>query len=242
MFLCSSTQRTTILRPFVRRTAVNVIGVYAPWIHFRSVKAKEFFEMILSFSIREIENGGEEDATRCVQTICMSCKQDLAQLCGLRVVGLICSVRCKVWKCRVRMVEGAAAGLNCIKNKQHVQSGISAMFKPMCESIHAAILSSSSSTTREAASNLHVMSAAITFLDTTCSRSCVANLLRSNWNSIVRLDRNNEDIVKGSCKLFRKILCVLKKDEAISSGFLSEIIKRISTFPPKPCVLECVST
>ena len=167
-------------------------------------KSERVFEMILSFSIREIENGGEEDATRCVQTICMSCKQDLAQLCGLRVVGLICSVRCKVWKCRVRMVEGAAAVLNCIKNKQHVQSGISAMFKPMCESVHAATLSSSSSTTREAASNLHVMSAAITFLDTTCSRSCVANLLRSNWNSIVRLDRNNEDIVKGSCKLFRK--------------------------------------
>ena len=98
MFLCSSTQRTTILRPFVRRTAVNVIGVYAPWIHFRSVKSERVFEMILSFSIREIENGGEEDATRCVQTICMSCKQDLAQLCGLRVVGLICSVRCKVYR------------------------------------------------------------------------------------------------------------------------------------------------
>ena len=111
----------------------------------------------------------------------------------------------------MRMVEGAAAVLNCIKNKQHVQSGISAMFKPMCESVHAATLSSSSSMTREAASNLHVMSAAITFLDTTCSRSCVANLLRSNWNSIVRLDRNNEDIVKGSCKLFRKILRVEKR-------------------------------
>ena len=80
------------------------------------------------------------------------------------------------------------------------------------------------------------------FLDKALSRTCVANLLRSNWNTILGLDRNNEDIKKGSCELFRKILCVLKKDEAISSGFLYEIIKRISTFSPQPCVLECVST
>jgi hypothetical protein len=113
------------------------------------------------------------------------------------------------------------------------------MFKPIYERIHAAIISNR---IREAASELHVMSAAIVFLDNSSSRSCVASSLRSNWNSIIRLDRNNDEIVKSSCKLFQKLLYVLKKQEAKSSGFLSEIIKRLSSFSAKPCVLECVGT